>query len=212
MPDIHVPKLDEHGSGKSIFKLVLEVALIGVGVFLGLLGEQWRESSRHRELAEQALRRFRTEVAANRQSVAGVKDYHADRLKDINLFFRTPPAKRRVEELHLTRSAAPAFLDHTAWDLALATQSLTYLDNDLAYAISSAYSAQAVLQGLEVAFLQAIYNRAPLQDPVNYLSGLAAFFGDATAIEPRLMSLYDDALQRIDKALGEKTPVTPPSK
>jgi len=59
VPDIHVPKLDAHGGGKSIFKLVLEVALISVGVFLGLAGEQWRDRAHQRELAEQALGRFR---------------------------------------------------------------------------------------------------------------------------------------------------------
>jgi hypothetical protein len=201
MPDIHVPKLDGHGGSRSVLKILLEVALIGVGVFLGLMGEQWRENRQHHELAEQALRRFRTEIAANRAAVAGVKDYHADRLKDVQLYFDTPPSKRRDLDLHLTRSAAPAFVSHTAWDLALATQSLTYLDNELAYSISSVYSDQAVLQTLEVAYLQAMYSKAPSTDLESYLSGLQAFFGDCTAIEPRLMTLYDDALARIDKTL-----------
>ena len=55
MPDIHVPKLEAHGSGHSIFKILLEVVLISAGVFLGLAGEQWRENARHRELAERTL-------------------------------------------------------------------------------------------------------------------------------------------------------------
>ena len=38
MPDVHVPKLEGHGRGKAALKLLLEVALISVGVFLGLLG------------------------------------------------------------------------------------------------------------------------------------------------------------------------------
>ena len=52
MPDIHVPKLDGHGGKHSIPKTLLEVALISVGVFLGLAGEQWRERAHQRELAE----------------------------------------------------------------------------------------------------------------------------------------------------------------
>jgi len=40
MPDVHIPKVDEHGSSH-VLKLLLEVALISVGVFLGLMGEQW---------------------------------------------------------------------------------------------------------------------------------------------------------------------------
>jgi hypothetical protein len=55
MPEVHVPKT---ASGKSLFKIVLEVSLISLGVFLGLMGEQWRERSEHHELAMESLRRF----------------------------------------------------------------------------------------------------------------------------------------------------------
>lgn len=193
--------MDAHGGGKSILKVVLEVAFIGVGVFLGLMGEQWRENRRHHELAEQGLQRFRTEIVANRKAIAAVKDYHVDRLKDVQLYFETPKARRKDLDLHLQGGARPAFLDHSAWDFALATQSLTYLDNELAYAISSVYSNQAILQGVEGALLQSIYNNAPIENVDLYLATLQAFFGDSSGIEPRLMTLYDDALQRIDKVL-----------
>src|SRR6266516_4604802 len=53
------------------------VVLISAGVFLGLAGEQWRESARHRALAEASLRRFRSEILTNRKAVAAVKDYVA---------------------------------------------------------------------------------------------------------------------------------------
>ena len=84
MPDVHVPKLEGHDEepagpvsapvsrshhrGKSLVTIGLEVVLISAGVFLGLMGEQWRERSEHRELAEKALRRFRTEIVANRKA------------------------------------------------------------------------------------------------------------------------------------------------
>ena len=76
MPDIHVPKLEEHGRGRSTLMVLLEVLLISAGVFLGLAGEQYRETARHREIAQEALQRFRTEIVANRQAVTAVKDYH----------------------------------------------------------------------------------------------------------------------------------------
>jgi hypothetical protein len=95
VPDIHVPKLDAHGSGgHSVLKIVLEVILIGTGVFLGLAGEQWRERSHQREMAEQALRRFRTEVVANRKAVESVREYHDNLFKQLNILKDLPPAKR----------------------------------------------------------------------------------------------------------------------
>src|SRR2546430_4599632 len=101
MPDIRVPNLEAPG-GKSIFKLVLEVALIGVGVFLGLAGEQYRERAHQRELAEQALRRFRTELTANRAAIAAVKDYHADRYRELQAYFNAKPAERKDQSVHIT--------------------------------------------------------------------------------------------------------------
>lgn len=190
-------------SGKSILKILLEVALIGTGVFLGLAGEQWRENARHRELAEQALRRFRSEITANKKAIEDVKDYHADRLKELNEYFRAAPDERHLVGVHLTKSANPAFVDRTAWDLALATQSLTYIDADLAYTLSSIYSVQAVMQDEARAFLQAMFIRPPVADGGAFFGALQAYFGDASLIEPRLLMLYEQALQGIDKALGD---------
>ena len=69
--------------------------LISTGVFLGLMGEQWRERSRHHEVAEASLRRFRDEILANRKAVAAVKDYHAHDQKQSGCLFRG----RRQDEI-----------------------------------------------------------------------------------------------------------------
>ena len=99
MPEVHLPRLEETEEPdepaqkpsaasavtqvapskphrRSLATIALEVVLISAGVFLGLAGEQWRESARHRELAEMSLHRFRSEIVANRKLVADVKDYH----------------------------------------------------------------------------------------------------------------------------------------
>ena len=85
MPEAHIHKLDPHASkpdstvkqppAKSIMHLAIEVPLIGVGVFPGLAGEQWREHRRHVELAESSLRGFRSEIVMNRKVVAGLKAF-----------------------------------------------------------------------------------------------------------------------------------------
>jgi uncharacterized protein YjeT (DUF2065 family) len=82
MPDVHLPHLDGP-QRKSLLKIALEVALISIGVFLGLAGEQWRERAQHHEMAEESLRRFRTELMANRQAVVKVKDYHVATRKGV---------------------------------------------------------------------------------------------------------------------------------
>jgi hypothetical protein len=97
VPDIHVPKLGEQHGTKSVVHIALEVILISAGVFLGLMGEQWREHSHQRKLAEQALRGFRTENRENRKTVADVKDYHVTLQKRLATEFAKPAAKRSGE-------------------------------------------------------------------------------------------------------------------
>jgi hypothetical protein len=204
VPDIHVPKLDEHGGGKSIFKLVLEVALISVGVFLGLAGEQWRERAHQRELAEQALRRFKTEITTNRTAVTAVKDYHADLFKQLTAAIKMSPAER--DKLHIRfNGVRPAMFTHAAWDLALATQSLSYITPDLAFSISELYSVQDQMAGLTSGITQAMYAAPPSlnKNEEAFFGAIVLYYGDMTIFEPRLIELYDAVLPKIDNALEE---------
>src|SRR4029453_9920755 len=75
--------------GKSVLKIVLEVVLIGFGVFLGLMGDQWREQAQHRESPQASLRYFKTEIEANRKALAAVTEYHAKTAQGLQDFFKS---------------------------------------------------------------------------------------------------------------------------
>lgn len=223
MPEVHVPKLDEaasapaplagpgpgHKRDRSFVKIALEVALISVGVFLGLAGDQWREHASHREAAEASLKRFRTEFQANRRAVAAVRDKHDAKLKALGAYV----TQHRAE---LTAHAAdprsplpgplpdtatdPAFLEYAAWDVALATQSLAYLDADLAVAIAHVYRVQQQIDEGTRAITQTMYSFA---NEVTFLNALLTYFGDCVLLETRLLTVYDDILPRLDRAIQE---------
>ena len=227
MPEVHLPHLDDeepeaarppdaneagervrpartHRS-KSLLKIGLEVLLIGTGVFLGLMGEQWRERAHHRELAEASLRRFRDEILANRKAVAAVKDYHTTTKKSLDAFFaadaRTRPS---AQDAIRVRGIQPASFERTAWDLALVTQSLTYVDPSLAFALSRIYTTQQSYAELSRGILQAMYLLPPMsENPIPFFGALSVYYGDIVYYEPRLLELYDEILPQIDHALGE---------
>src|SRR6266516_2749218 len=107
MSEAHVPQIDAHEGGaapittaaagllqrKWLLKIVLEVALIATGVFLGLMGERWREHAQHRELAQMSLRRFRTEILSNRKALGAVTDYHARTRKNLERYLASAAPK-----------------------------------------------------------------------------------------------------------------------
>ena len=203
MSDIHVPKLDAHGGGHSILKILLEVLLIGIGVFLGLAGEQWRENARQRELADRMLQRFRAEIIQNRQAVIDVKDYHVALAGDLKKYFATDPARRQVGTVHVTKGFSPARLSHTVWDLALANQSLAYIEPDLGFALADVYRTQEQLTAMTTGLMQAMYINPPGEGLTRFFDSVAVYYGDATLIEPLLVGAYDAILPRIDHALGD---------
>jgi len=226
VPEVHVPHLDdeeEAGAGllpeprnagdrvrsdathrsKSLLKIGLEVLLISTGVFLGLMGEQWRERAHHRELAETSLRRFRDEILANRKSVAAVKDYHTRTKKSLDDFFAADARTRNIDDVTV-RGIQPASFERTAWDLALITQSLTFIDPSLTFALSRIYTTQQSYAELSRGILQAMYVLPPMgENPTPFFGALSVYYGDIVYYDPRLLELYDEILPQIDRALGE---------
>ncbi len=223
MPDVHIPKLHEHEDeqptvpvsapvsksrhrGKSFATVGLEVVLISAGVFLGLMGEQWRERSEHRELAEEALRRFRTEIMANREAVASRKDYHATLKQELTTYFGSEPrtSEKLGETVHMTMGVGPVFFEQAAWDLALATQALAYVDADLAFRLSRAYTMQKDYSDLQRSVVQStIYGQSWTRDIDSVARSILNYMGDVSYFDPALLKAYDEVLPEIDRTLGE---------
>jgi hypothetical protein len=193
------PQKADHGRQQSkwLLKVGLEVLLISVGVFLALMGEQWRENAHTRELAEDSLRRFRAEIVANRTAVAAVKDYHVGLLASLRAYLAADPKTRQVNSVQIT-GLQPVFFDQTAWDLALATQSLAYIDPQIAFGLSRIYGLQRTYGDLTGRIMQAIYLRPMTEN----FEGLVAYYGDLVLWEPKLLQMYDAILPQIDRMLG----------
>jgi len=230
VPDVHLPHLDDEDEAdggpssdagaagdlerpdtrrrwKSLLKIGLEVLLISTGVFLGLMGEQWRERAQHRELAHESLRRFREEIMTNRKAVADVKDYHVTTKKSLAAFVAADAKTRpTLKENVQLKGIQPASFERTAWDLALVTQSLAYIDPPLAFALSRIYTTQERYAELSRGILQAMYVITPMsEDPTAFFSAVAVYYGDVVLMEPKLLTMYDDVLPQIDRALGESS-------
>jgi len=199
---------DARHRSKSLLKIGLEVVLIGTGVFLGLMGEQWRERAQHRALATETLRRFREEIAINRTAVSAVKDYHATMKKTLDAFVSADAKTREKMDVRLL-GLQPASFERSAWDLAFVTQSLAHIDPQLVFSLSRIYTLQQAYGDLSRGILQAMYVRTPDENLPGFFSAVAIYYGDIVLLEPKLLQLYDEVRPRIDRALGEESPERP---
>jgi hypothetical protein len=185
----------------SVGRPFAEVILIALGVFLGLAGEQWRDRAERNERAAETLRRIRAELAANRDEVNRVVDYHATSHRQLKDFLAATAAKRRESPFRL-EGIQPAQFETTAWQLAQATQALVDFDPGLSFALARVYGVQARYQGLTEGITDAMYLRPPSEDTLPFLHSLTLYYSDITELEPALARLYDEVLPQIDRELG----------
>ena len=83
---------DTHHS-KTILKLLTEVGLVSLGVFLALIAGQWRDASEHRATANATLRYFREDLLANQQAVAKERPYHEALARETGQFLALTVSK-----------------------------------------------------------------------------------------------------------------------
>jgi hypothetical protein len=206
-PRTDVPPSAPPRTHRPLLRVALEVALIAVGVFLGLAGDAWREREQKREAARASLRWFRAEIAANRQAVAVVRDYHVTKLAVVKAYLDKDHKTRNVADVRLEGIRWVTF-ERSAWDIAIATQALAHLDGDLAHSLSRVYSAQQFYSELSSGMAQSMYLMSPEDNFDQFAQAVFAFFGDLTILEPKLLAMYDDVLPRLDRALGTPAPST----
>jgi hypothetical protein len=199
---------EEHG--KSFLNLFFEVGLIAAGVFLGLLANNWHENREHHAQAEAALRNFAEEMEANCQATQSNRQYHETLARELREFLasKEPPTDERYDKTVHFEGMRPETFEHTAWDLALATQALSYLKPDLAFDISKVYTKQNAFQKLEDSFLASAFTPSGLSS--ENFKGLATameiYLIDVNQLEPALVSHYEKVIPEIKRALSGDAP------
>jgi len=194
----------EHG--RTFVNLLFEVVLITVGVFLALWANNWHEDREHRAQARAALRNFVGEMEANRQATQGNRPYHETLARELDQFLHSkePASEDRFnKEVHF-EGVRPVIYEHTAWDLALATQALSYLKPDLAFDISKVYTQQNAFQTLENSFLASAFT--PVSMSSDNRKGLATvmmfYLIDVNQQEPAILQLYGKVIPEVNSALS----------
>ena len=194
------------GRQRSFLKLLFEVALIAVGVFLALWANNWHEGREHRAQARAALRNFANEMETNRQAMQRNRAYHEAFARELREFLasKEPASEDRLNKSVHFEGMRPVIFEHTAWDLALATQALSYLDPDLAFDISKVYTDQNAFQKLEDSFLAAAFTPASLSgDNVKGMAtAMELYLIDVNQQEPAILQLYDKVIPEVKRALS----------
>lgn len=175
--------------------------LTAVGVFLGLRADQWREDRSHVELAHTTLSNLRREITANRAEVVRRLPYYEKVAAGLHplLGRREPLTLGQLVQRSEFDGTKPTEFATTAWDLALTTQALAYLDPSLAFEVSAIYKRQQGLERFADQYLQSLLTTntlaAPDVSPV--LLGMDNYFRESIREDTRLLAQYDSLLPRL---------------
>lgn len=196
-------------SGRRALELLLEVLLISLGVFLGLLASNWHEAREHRANARAALRNFLDEIQLNRGAIERNRSYHETLARQLTEFLSSsePMTESRFHEVVDFKGLRPVIFEHTAWDLALATQSLSYLQPRLAFDISKIYTKQDAFQKLENSFLASAYTPASFDSDSRKGMAVAmqTYMNDVNQLEPAMILLYGKTIPEVRMALKQSS-------
>ena len=149
-------------------------------------------------------------MEANCQATQSNRQYHETLARELHEFLasKEPPTDERYKKTVHFEGMRPEIFEHTAWDLALATQALSYLNPDLAFDISKVYTKQNAFQKLEDSFLASAFTPSGLSS--DNLKGLATameiYLIDVNQLEPALVSRYEKIIPEIKRASGDTPP------
>ena len=145
-------------------------------------------------------------MEANREATQRNRQYHETLARELREFLasKEPPSDDRFNKSVHFEGLRPVIFEHTAWDLALATQALSYLKPDLAFDISKVYTQQNAIQKLEDSFLASAFTPATLSS--ESLKGLAPameiYLIEVNLQEPAMMSRYEQIIPEVKRALS----------
>lgn len=189
--------------GAPLGTLVAQLFFIAAGVYLGNRADDWKQDREHRQTARATLDNFRAELRQNEARVRERLPYHRALYDSLEVVLRRPA--RTLQELQTRiqfRGSRSVEFAHTAYDLALATQALSYLPRDLAFAVSDVYLQQQGFQKVQDAYMGAIYQTSTFSETnVGPLAiSLGVYMGDVVSQEPELLRAYARLLPRLDSA------------
>ncbi len=191
--------------------LFAQLFFIAAGVYLGNQADDWKQERSHREAARATLANFRTELSRNQAALMHDTAYHAQLARGFRPYLTgaagAPSSVGELFERAGWHGAGTIAFRHTAWDVALASQALTYLDQRLAFEIADVYLAQQRYEEYQLTTQRAVFNPASLRrDGLGSLGLLfGVYYNDAAmSNDPELLHQYAAVIRRVDSAMAKR--------
>ncbi len=198
-----------------ISRVLVESVLVVGSILLALALDEWNEGQDYQDLATLSLVNFEREIQQNRLRLEDVTPFHVG-LRDVLANMDAGGAAVSTTTIrNILEGFQPALLVSTAWETAVATGALGYMDYDVVAGLSRTYNLQDRVT---------VQSRSGMNDLLmgGFRSGEAdlliytanRYVRELTEAEQGLQVVYDLVLGLIAENIGERpgttTVVDPP--
>lgn len=184
-----------------VWTVLLNSSAMVISILLALGVDQWAENEDKKELAQKSLASFALEIEQNRARLEDLSPFHRG-IRDVLLKLEEEGEVRTMAQLRDVvgfEPLRPPFLTDVAWETAVATGSLTYMDFDIVSALSLTYTLQhRFLDDVRMTLPNMVRAETVSESDVRDLVRFLAFYlTDVIEGEENLRAVYRQALDLI---------------
>ncbi len=180
-------------------RTLFESALIVISILLALGVAEVQEERERGRLVARSLTSFANEVSQNKNRIDDIYPFHLGLQSVLRELEATKDTGSAEEFRNILDSFQSAVLLTSAWETALATGALTYMDYETVSALSLTYSIQKRFQELHNTGLAELLSAGNLANENMSAMTYAAirYMRDVTSAESELQVVYQQALERL---------------
>lgn len=179
--------------------ILLEIAVILVGVMLALLANEWRESRAIADSTQKALRSLASEMQHNHIQVVRTYTYYRSTLQQIDALKNIRSEEVTIGygyELENWKGMALPMLRSSTYDMTVSTGVIKDIDFETADSLALIYNVQSVIEQLDRALLA----RSVTDPDITKLDSVQYMFTLYNELFPSLIGVY----QQLGKPILQK--------
>ena len=192
-----------------ISRVLVESVLVVGSILLALALDEWSEDQDYQDLATLSLLNFEREIQQNSLRLEDVTPFHVglrDLLTNMDASGGGVPA---TTIRNILEGFQPALMVSTAWETAVATGALGYMDYDVVAGPSLTYNLQEGLVTLNQSGLNDLLVGGLRSGETELLVYAAnRYMRELTGAEQELQGVYDLVLGLIAETVGERPDTT----
>ena len=193
---------------QNISSIVLELLLIIIAVFLGLIVNELRISYNEKEYTKKILNYMISEINYNSKQLESIVPYHnamKDSLEKFNqMIFASTNTKHTFDDLFkaMPKGFSVPLIESTGWELLNNTGAINNIELELAAELSKVYNLQYFLQRKVDKIGENMYIASNInsKEVDNIILAFGFLVADILIQEKRLIQRYPNIIDRLKKA------------